>query len=363
MLNIEQQLEHKLNERKAENALRQLSVAKEGIDFFSNDYLGFAKHPIKLDEARIGSTGSRLISGNSLFAEKLETELAVFHKGESALLFNSGYDANLGLLSCVVERNDTIIIDELCHASIYDGIRLSYAKSLKFKHNDLKELEQKIKHAQGNIIVVVESVYSMDGDFSPLSELVELCKEHNAKLIVDEAHSTGIFGNNGEGRCVELGIEQDVFARVHTFGKAMGCHGAIVVGSKVLKDYLVNFSRSFIYTTALPEHSLKVIELNYRKLKESKGLISQLNDLINYFKNKMAQFDFIDSQSPIQSLLVQGNENVKNIAQELQTKGFLVKPILSPTVPKGKERIRFCLHVFNSNSEIDILYQELGKLI
>jgi 8-amino-7-oxononanoate synthase len=357
MLNIEQQLNNKLTQRKEDNALRVLPKAADGLDFCSNDYLGLAKNQLK-DKGSHGSTGSRLISGNSTEAEQLELFLASFHKGEGALLYNSGYDANLGLLSCIASRNDTYIIDELCHASIYDGVRLSNAKVFKFKHNCIEELKKKIKNAEGNIFVVVESVYSMDGDFSPLTNIAKICKQYNANLIVDEAHATGVFGEKGEGRVIELGLENECFARVHTFGKALGCHGAVIVGSVILKDYLINFSRSFIYTTALPESSLFVIENNYHDLKKENR--EKLKELINYFKNKFEGSNFIESDSPIQSLIVPGNEKVKHLANKIQKAGMIVKAILHPTVPIEMERIRICLHSYNTTEQIDLLFDVIN---
>jgi len=155
---------------------------------------------------------------------------------------------------------DTIIYDELVHASIHDGIRLSKVQSFPFRHNDLNHLEERLKITSGVIYIAVESVYSMDGDFSPLIEIAELCEKHSANLIVDEAHATGFFGSQGVGRIVELGLQEKVFARMHTFGKAMGCHGSIVLGSEILREYLVNFARAFIYTTALTFHSLLIVK-------------------------------------------------------------------------------------------------------
>ncbi|MBL4654010.1 MAG: aminotransferase class I/II-fold pyridoxal phosphate-dependent enzyme, partial [Flavobacteriales bacterium] len=253
-MNVEQTLSDKLENRKGENALRSLKTVNGLIDFSSNDYLGFARDFAVLNHSVGvgGSTGSRLLTGNSIEAEELEAFIAEYHNAEAGLLYNSGYDANIGLLSCVPQRGDTVIYDELSHASIIDGIRLSRAESFKFKHNNLEHLETRLKSAKGNVFVVVESVYSMDGDFSPLQELINLKQKFDFNLIVDEAHATGLFGKKGEGRCVELGIQNEVFARVHTYGKALGCHGAIVLGSETLRSYLINFSRSFIYTTALP---------------------------------------------------------------------------------------------------------------
>ncbi len=352
-----------LNKRKSENRLRTLKVTKGLIDFCSNDYLGFARSSALKkrieDELRnhpehlLGSTGSRLLSGNISYAEELEHSIASFHHTEAGLIFNSGYDANIGLFSCIAQRTDTIIYDELSHASIIDGVRLSLGKSFKFMHNDLNDLEKKLKLASGNTFVAVESVYSMDGDFAPLRELVSLCNQYGAQLIVDEAHATGIFEEQGRGRVNEEGLEQEICARIHTFGKALGVHGAIILGSKTLRDYLINYARSFIYSTALPFHSFLAIKCAYDELQNPRFSNSGIHQLINYFRKK---FTVHDSLSPIQRIIISGNDEVKKAAEHIQKNGFDVRPILSPTVPKGKERLRICLHAFNTEEQIDKLF-------
>ena len=357
-----------LRVREEWGALRKLSVVAGKTDFSSNDYLGFAGSAIlsQMIENRAqkgkmlnGSGGSRLLTGNSSVVENLEKYLAQKHHAQAALIFNSGYDANLGLLSCIASKEDTIIYDELSHASIHDGIRLSRATSFPFKHNDMVHLEERLKTAKGNIFVVIESVYSMDGDTAPIKEIALLSNKYNAHLIVDEAHATGVFGM---GLVQQQHIEDEIFARVHTFGKAMGCHGAVVVGSNLLKDYLVNYARSFIYTTALPVHSLLTIECAYALLDKSEDTLKKLHDNIHYFRTKTEnKKGWITSNSAIQSLVVAGNENVKKLATAIQAKDIDVRPIMSPTVPKGKERIRVCLHSYNTFKEIDKLFEVIDK--
>ena len=207
--------------------------------------------------------------------------------------------------------------------------------------------------------MVVESVYSMDGDVAPLKEMADICALNNANLIVDEAHATGVYNN---GLVQQLHLEENVFARVHTFGKALGCHGAIVAGSKTLRDYLVNYARSFIYTTALPMHSIVSIECAYKLLEKSGNVVKKLHDVIEYFRQKAynqksTKGKWIDSHSAIQSLLVTGNESVKKLARAIQEHDMDVRPIMSPTVPRGKERVRICLHAYNTQSEIDKLLE------
>lgn len=370
---VNRSLEASLLKRKEENALRALIQPSQLIDLSSNDYLGLARSEKLRGEidaflqnngtANNGSTGSRLLSGNTAFAEKLEEYIASFHKAEAALIFNSGYDANLGLLSCVPHKGDTIIYDELIHASVHDGLKLNQASSYRFRHNDMAHLEERLKAAAGNIFVVVESVYSMDGDVAPLTEMTRLCREYNANLIVDEAHATGIFGKEGSGKVNELGLEQEVFARVHTFGKALGVHGAAVVGSRLLRDYLVNFARSFIYTTALPLHSLAAVYCAYERMRQSNEEREKLSRLIRLFREGCGKdVTLVESISPVQCVIIEGNSNVKQAATELQQCGFDVRPILSPTVPRGQERLRICLHAFNTESQVTILADILTKI-
>ena len=285
-----------------------------------------------------------MLSGNHPLHELVETQLANFHKTEAALLFNSGYDANIGLFSAILQKGATIFYDELIHASIRDGIRLSHAKAFKFKHNSLEDLRKKRNKASGTVFIAVESVYSMDGDSAPLKELVNFSIKNNCFLIVDEAHSNGVFGENGSGMLQALNLQNEVFARVHTFGKALGCHGAVVLGSKELKEYLVNFSRSFIYTTAASLHSVALISAAYQELYISEESAALKKNIL-FFKEKIVenklQHLFVESDSAIQCCLISGNKKVKDIAGALQKKGYQLKPILSPTVPKGKERLRF----------------------
>ncbi len=368
MLEIENFFYQKLNVRKEKKTYRSLPQTNHYIDFSSNDYLGFATNDLlKIDHLSYGSgaKASRLISGNLPFHEALEQKIADYHHASAGLLFNSGYDANVGLFGCIASKNDTILYDELSHASIRDGLKMSLGTSIAFSHNDLDDLEQKLSFAQGNIFVATEGVFSMDGDVAPLLKMLDLCEKFHAALIIDEAHSTGVIGQKGKGLVCELGVEKRVFARVHTFGKAMGCHGAIVLGSPILRDYLINYARSFIFTTALPPHSLAYIEKAYEELNTT-DRIQLLHQQIHLFKHSLhsrVKNQFIPSDSPIQSLMISGSKKVREIAQLLQGKKFDVKPIVAPTVEEGKERIRICIHAFNSVEEIVSLAQTLNKIV
>jgi len=355
----------KLNQRKVTDSLRGLKTSPAYlIDFCSNDYLGFAKS-IQVTEttAMAGSTGSRLLRGNHAIHEEVEQIIAQHHLAESALLFNSGYTANLGLIDCITERNHIILYDALVHASIRDGIRLSTAKGYAFEHNNLTALQQQLEKHQGDTIwVITESVFSMDGDQAPLIAMADLCEKYEAKLIVDEAHALGVFGKNGAGLVNELGLTNKVFASIITFGKALGCHGAAVIGNNLLRDYLINFCRAFIYTTALPPAAVQHIKQGYQQLLDSRNQ-QQLHQNIALFKKQLKHtVRVIPSDSAIQCIIISGNEQVKLAAKQLQQKGMDVRPILSPTVPISQERLRICLHSFNTAEEISTLTKVINDL-
>jgi len=364
--NIHDKIRAKLESRKQSNSFRGLLNRKGLVDFCSNDYLGFAKDLQVKTPSSQGATGSRLISGNSEQFERLETKIASFHKVEAGLIFNSGYDANIGLFSCIADKGDTIIYDQYIHASIRDGIRLSNARSFAFEHNNIDSLEKKLQQASGTILVAIESIYSMDGDQAPLKEIVEVCEKYQAQIILDEAHATGVLGEKGEGLAQSLSLESKIFARVHTFGKAMGCHGAIILGSTDLRSFLINFARSFIYTTALSEHSLNAIESAYDELENSTDRTQLLHKNIALFQALLSEElkgRLIPSSSPIQGILVAGNESVRTSEKALQAKGFDIRAIMHPTVEQGKERIRICIHSFNTEDEIKSCVERLEELI
>lgn len=369
-------LQQKIQQREQNNALRKLPVANSLVDFASNDYLGFANseeifnqtHQYLLDnKIKInGATGSRLISGNHNLYQITEDYIAHFHQSETALIFNSGYDANVGFFSSVPQRNDIILYDELCHASIREGILMSNAKAYKFQHNNFEDLETIIKRCHTELVevyVVTESVFSMDGDSPNLKELSSLCEKYNCYLVVDEAHALGVFGDFGQGVVQSQGLQEKVFARIITFGKGLGCHGAAILGSQELKDFLVNFARSFIYTTGLSPHSVATILIAYQHLKSEIETIEKLKSNIQFFNQEKMQLGlkplFVYSKSSIQCAIIPGNEKVKSIANQLQENGFDVKPILSPTVPEGQERLRFCLHSYNSSNQISEVLKQL----
>ena len=387
---LPKKLQTKLEKRKGENALRTLPLISNAIDFSSNDYLGFSndveiatiisnRAQELLQDYNItanGATGSRLLTGNHSLYTLAEKTVSHFYNSKEALIFNSGYDANIGFFQSVPQRNDVILYDNYIHASIRDGLQLSLAKGYKFSHNNLIDLERLLKKHLANlesqesaIYVVTESVFSMDGDSPDLVAIANLCEKYNANLIVDEAHAIGILGRNGNGLVPELKLEEKVFARVVTFGKAMGAHGAAILGSAILKEYLINYARSFIYTTALPPHSVAVIIASYEQLKDAEEVkaIIMLQSHITYFTKKLKEYKvdnyFIPSNSAIHCAIIKGNENVKTLSRKLKTNYFDVKPILSPTVKEGEERLRVCLHAYNTQEEIDELLELLHTQI
>jgi 8-amino-7-oxononanoate synthase len=352
-------LHRKLDERKEQHAFRQLRIAREGmIDLCSNDYLGIVKNTLlrpAASSASYGSTGSRLLTGNYELIEETEQFIASFHQSAAALIFNSGYDANIGVLSSVPQRGDTIFYDQLSHASIRDGIRLSLADAFSFQHNDLDDLENRLKKSTGNVFIVTESIFSMDGDICPLKELVELSQQYSANLVIDEAHATGVLGEKGEGLVQLFGLQEQVFARIHTFGKACGTHGAAVLGSVALRDYLINFARSFMYTTALPAETIQHIKTSYELFPQLQREREQMHELVSYFQSAATGYEKMLSRTPIQGIVVPGNEEVRRLADELQANNLDIRPILYPTVPKGLERLRIVLHAFNTKTELDLL--------
>jgi len=348
----------------------RLSGGREYIDLSSNDYLGFSTHPkLKvaakywIDKLGVGSSASRLLSGDLDIYHKLEEKTAQFKGKERALVFNSGYQANVGIISALAQRGDVIFSDKLNHASIIDGIILSGAKFFRFSHNDSNHLEQLLKeqrHKFKEALIITESVFSMDGDKPALEELVNLKEKYNCRLIVDEAHATGIFGKSGAGVAEEEGVVANVDLIVGTFSKALGSFGGYVACSKVLVNYLINTARSFIYSTALPP---SVIAANLASLELVEEEPQRRRDLINnadYFRQELKAAGFkIKGSSQIVPLIVSDNQKVIKISEELQIKGYWVLPIRRPTVPEGESRLRFSLTYHHSKEILEKLIKDL----
>ena len=367
MKSHEQILGEQLTERRQNGLIRSLNVMDKLADFCSNDYLGLAKNQFLADKIEAdfnqlkssltsinGSTGSRLISGQSIQVEQFEKKCADFHQAEASLLFSSGYDANVGLISSIAQKNQVVFCDQLLHASLIDGLRLSKAERKIFAHNDLADLENLLREYPFETPkwIVVESVYSMDGDMAPLRELVHLKNKYNAEIILDEAHAGGIYGPNGNGLAVEMGIEKEIFARVITFGKAWGNAGAVVLGSQTLIDFLINFARPFIYSTAPSPHHISSLSTTLASLETQFDLRKKLKENIEFFVQHSKSNHWGPSKTAIQTFFISGNQIVKKKASELQKAGFAVKAIVYPTVPKGEERIRITLNSLTKKEAI-----------
>ena len=311
-------LEDRLTARRTAGTYRELPGSVAGVDFWSNDYLGFARDraPVPPANEAFHGTGSRLIAGDRDAYRQLEDRIARFHGYPAALVFGSGYLANTGLLSALGRRTDTFLYDELIHASCRDGIRLSAAAGRRFRHNDTAHLAQLLAAARpdGQRFVVTEGRFSMDGDRGGVAALVEVCDRHGAHLIVDEAHSVGIEGTRGAGLVAELGLQSAIFATVITYGKAPGYHGAAVLGGTALRAYLINHCRPFIYTTAPPPDFWRGLNAVYDRLEtEQPTRVARLQELIRYFRaGAQEQCPAIASTpgSPIQLWPIPGNDRV-----------------------------------------------------
>lgn len=359
-------LENQLQRRQKQGNLRQLHCVKNLIDFASNDYLGLARSPdlafsIKQEWAKynsFGSTGSRLLTGNSEYVQDLEDKIAHFHGFEAGLIFNCGYMANVGLISSIAGPEDTIFFDTHVHASIHDGMRLGRALLVPFRHNDLISLEARLRnHSKGKCFICVESLYSTDGSKAPLSEIYALSKLYNALLVVDEAHAIGVWGPQGKGLVAQNGLEGQIFAQIVTFGKALGAHGAIVLGNLMLKQGLINFARSFIYSTALPFPVLAAIKCSYDLFPRLEKERSHIKYLIKKFQNIILDA----SETQIQGVKIKGNAAVKLAAKNLACEGFDVRPLMSPTVRRGHEILRICLHACNTAEQVTTLLEHVKK--
>lgn len=377
-MKLPENLGEKIENCRQDNSLKKLPVFNNVVDFSSNDYIGFSKSEVifrnvhaYLVENEIfqnGATGSRLVSGNHSLYHIAENFIAQFHDAEVALIFNSGYGANIAFFSAVPQENDVVLYDELCHTSIKDGISISSAKSFKFNHNDFEDLERLILEFPNQLVYIVkESVFSIDGDSPNLEELIALSEKHNCYVIFDESNTLGVFGERGEGLSQYLQLHDKIFARIMTFGKGLGCYGAGILGSVELKEYLINFAKNFIYSTGLSPHSVATILIAYQHLEIEKEAIEKLRQNIIYFnqyKNLLGLKPmFVRSKSAIHCAIVPGNENAKKLEQELQDKGFDVQSILSPIVPQGQERLRFCIHNYNSQEQINQALELLRDFI
>jgi len=337
-----------LDELRRAGLLRELRLPN-GIDLVSNDYLGLAAHPhltqamrVALGELPAGSAGSRLLRGHHEIFERIEARLAAFSGTESALLFGSGYAANIGLLQALVSPDDLILSDERNHASLIDGIRLTKAATRVFGHQDLGALEEALRAPhRGRAIVVTESVFSMDGDCTPLEELCTVAERGGAAVIVDEAHATGLYGGRGSGRVEELGIRDRVLATIHTGGKALGSGGAWVAGSRALRDVLVNRARSFIFSTAPLPVVGAALEAGLQLTEREPGRRADVHRKSLLVRRALAEAGVnAAGQSPIVPILAGSNDAALALQAGLSAVGFDVRAIRPPSVAPGTARLR-----------------------
>lgn len=333
------------------------------LDFSSNDYLALSQHPDLIKAGRealerygAGVGAARLMSGDLTLFHQLEREIADLKGCPAALLFGSGYMANVGMIPALIGRGDVVFTDRLDHASIYDGCRLAGARLLRFRHNDLEHLESLLnkERGTGRALVVVESLYSMDGDIAPLVELVDLKKRHACMLMVDEAHATGIFGDQGGGLIQAAGLEGEVDVVMGTFGKALGSYGAYVAGSQDLRDYLINRARSFIYSTGLPPAVVGASLAAVRLVRDRLDLREQLAEKAAYFKECLKLEGLVGTPGPSQIVPVMvGDGGVAlSLAEECCRLGLFATAVRPPTVPEGAARVRFSVTMHHRKSEL-----------
>jgi 8-amino-7-oxononanoate synthase len=331
------------------------------VNFSSNDYLGLATHPSVVAAAReallywgMGSGASRLVVGDTLAHRALETRLAAFEDAEAVLLFNSGYSANLGLLPALVGADDAVFSDALNHASLVDGCRLSRARVLVYPHADAAALAGLLQRtAARRKLVVTDSVFSMDGDVAPLAEVVEVCRQEGAALLVDEAHATGVLGLRGAGLCEELGLTRAVDVRMCTLGKALGGFGAYAATSAEVAALLVNRARSFVFSTALPAAACAAAGAALDVLEQDSSLRQRLWRNIHAFHEGLRALGHPSRPaSAIFPLVLGSAERALAAAAFLRERGLLVKAIRPPTVPAGTSRLRFALSAAHSSAHL-----------
>lgn len=337
---------------------------REVVNFSSNNYLGLANHPAlaaaakeAIDRYGCGAGASRLISGNMTLHERLESRLAEFKGSEAALVFNSGFQANTGLLSTLAGPGDVILSDALNHASIIDGCRLSRAETVVYAHGDVADLERALKKAAParRRLIVTETIFSMDGDEAPLGAIVELAERHDALVMVDEAHATGLFGANGAGVVARLGLGERVLVQMGTLGKALGGFGAYVAGSRALRELLINRCRSFIFTTALPPAlmamALAAIDLVECEPERRAALWSNCRRLAEGLRD--LRFDVGEISSPILPLIIGDAGKCMRLSEQLLERGVFAQGIRPPTVPPGTSRLRITAMATHTPAQID----------
>ena len=346
---------------------------KEVIMLASNDYLGFCSHPEIKNKAQnaikkwgAGSGAARLINGNLTLFDELEKRLAAFKKTEDALVFSTGYMANAGLLSALGTKENIIYSDELNHASIIDGCRLSRATIKIYPHKNVKTLESFLKQESGyqNRIIVTDGVFSMDGDIAPVPDLLLLAEKYDATLIIDDAHGTGAIGKSGKGTLEHFEMENSSRTIIlGTMGKAMGSFGAFVAGTKELKEYLINKSRSFIFTTAMPPSVLAASIQALNIIGKNPAIISELRENASYMRKGLRSLGFntLESETQIMPVMIGSPADTVNMAKELFDKGLFIQAIRPPTVPKNSSRLRLTVMATHEKSDLEKALSILEK--
>ena len=385
MNSMDATLQAQLNLRREEHLYRtRLNVASgcsstlsvEGrslINFCSNDYLGLAGHPdisLALKQAAdiygTGSGASHLVSGHSVVHQELEEQLAEYTGRPRALLFSTGYMANIGAINALIGRRDLILQDQLNHASLLDGGRLSQADFKRYKHVDMASLEQRLEQSSAERkLIVTDGVFSMDGNLAPLREISSLAKKHSAWLMVDDAHGVGVLGQQGGGLVEQLNMSvEQVPVLVGTLGKSFGTFGAFVAGSEALIETLIQYSRSYIYTTALPPAIAAATIASLQIVREESWRRDKLGQLVARFRRGAVQIglQLAESNTPIQPVLINNDEKVMQVGQQLRASGFLVGAIRPPTVPVGTGRLRITFSANHSEEQVDQLVAALDSL-
>ncbi len=356
-------------ELQSPQSVQPIINGRQMLSFCSNDYLGLANHPsiadsmkTAIDACGVGSGASHLIDGHHQYHEALERELAAFCGREAALVFSTGYMANMGVMAALMNRQDTIIQDKLNHASLIDGAKLAQAKMLRYRHNDTGHLAQLLTQATGKKLVVTDGVFSMDGDCAPMTDLAQVAGEHDAWVMVDDAHGFGVLGEQGAGLVSEQGLStSDVQLVVGTLGKAFGTSGAFVAGDQTTIDYLLQFARTYIYTTATPPAVAAATRTALGLVKQADTQRAHLQALIARLRTGLADIGLppMASRTPVQPVVIGSNERAMRISQHLNERGLLVTAIRPPTVPEGTARLRITLSATHSFAQIDTLLNAL----
>ena len=364
-----------LRSRRILESAQGAHVTLDGSDylaFCSNDYLGLAGHPALIDAAcrgagqyGVGAGASHLIVGHSTAHHQLEAALADFVELPRALLFSTGYMANIGIVSALLGRNDVVLADRLNHASLNDAALLSRARFLRYSHGDLDGLEKILAGAKGRRkLVVSDAVFSMDGDIAPLPQLLALCERYDAYLLLDDAHGFGVLGEHGRGILEHFNVQSPRIIYMATLGKAAGVFGAFVAGDPALIQTLIQRARSYIYTTAFPPLLATALLTSLHLFREEGWRRGQLRELIAYFKSQLTteRWQLLPSETPIQPLIVGGNADAVAAAEALRLQGILVPAIRPPTVPKGQARLRISISAAHSQDDVRRLCDSLNAL-